>query len=231
MSGHESDDQKEVRPLIEVEHQAILHALKVTQGSVESAATLLGIGASTLYRWIKQQGIGKPVKLSLRRGFAGMDLTYQRKLASQGGKAAHAKGVAPHFTPETGRLAGQKGAAALKRQRPEQFVDSGQLGGISKSLRLLSEDQHAILQHLHRDGVVWSRMKATHAWCATQVGVEGGRVVRHDLMDGLVVRSYVEAVLSTQAGIVSYKLTGKGILAGRILEKKAAPSAAIPERP
>ncbi len=50
----ESDD---VLPLAEVERQAILHALRFTKGDRATAAHLLGIGRTTLYRKLKEYGV------------------------------------------------------------------------------------------------------------------------------------------------------------------------------
>jgi hypothetical protein len=47
----------------------------------------------------KQSGTGN-------RGFASMDPERQREIASEGGRAAHAKGTAHEFTPEEARRAG-----------------------------------------------------------------------------------------------------------------------------
>jgi general stress protein YciG len=44
-----------------------------------------------------------------RRGFASMDPSKQREIASKGGHAAHAKGTAHEFTSEEAREAGRKG--------------------------------------------------------------------------------------------------------------------------
>lgn len=46
------------------------------------------------------------------RGFASMDRNKQREIASQGGKAAHARGTAHTWTSEEAREAGRKGGAA-----------------------------------------------------------------------------------------------------------------------
>lgn len=46
------------------------------------------------------------------RGFASMDPEEQRKIASKGGKAAHASGNANQFDSESARRAGQKGGQA-----------------------------------------------------------------------------------------------------------------------
>ena len=47
-----------------------------------------------------------------KRGFASMDETRQREIASEGGKAAHEKGTAHEFTSEEAREAGRKGGEA-----------------------------------------------------------------------------------------------------------------------
>lgn len=44
-----------------------------------------------------------------RRGFAGMDPSKQRQIASKGGKAAHQAGTAHEFTSDEARDAGRKG--------------------------------------------------------------------------------------------------------------------------
>jgi general stress protein YciG len=46
------------------------------------------------------------------RGFAGMDPEKQRKIASEGGKAAHEKGTAHEFDSEEAARAGAKGGKA-----------------------------------------------------------------------------------------------------------------------
>ena len=51
------------------------------------------------------------------RGFASMDRNKQREIASKGGKAAHAKGVAHEWTREEAREAGRKGGKALHDRR------------------------------------------------------------------------------------------------------------------
>jgi hypothetical protein len=47
-----------------------------------------------------------------RRGFASMDPKRQKRIASMGGRAAHAKGTAHEFTSEEARIAGRKGGKA-----------------------------------------------------------------------------------------------------------------------
>jgi two-component system response regulator AtoC len=47
----------EVRPLVELEREAILHALEVVSGNRRRAAELLGIGERTLYDKLKKYGV------------------------------------------------------------------------------------------------------------------------------------------------------------------------------
>ncbi len=62
------------------------------------------------------------------RGFASMDRSKQREIASKGGKAAHQKGTAHEWTSEEAREAGRKGGMASHRRKQEQ-----QGGGSSPS--------------------------------------------------------------------------------------------------
>src|SRR6516164_10863510 len=72
-----------------------------------------------------------------KRGFAGMSAEKQREIASKGGKAAHAKGTAHHFTPEEARVAGRKGGQAAHAKgtahefTPEEARAAGRKGGQS----------------------------------------------------------------------------------------------------
>lgn len=50
-----------------------------------------------------------------RRGFASMDPSEQRRIASQGGKASHASGQGHKWTPEEARAAGRKGGLTSRR--------------------------------------------------------------------------------------------------------------------
>jgi len=58
------------------------------------------------------------------RGFASMDRSKQREIASKGGKAAHQKGTAHEWTSEEAREAGRKGGMASHRRRQEQQPSS-----------------------------------------------------------------------------------------------------------
>ena len=54
------------------------------------------------------------------RGFASMDRSKQREIASKGGKAAHQKGTAHEWTSEEAREAGRKGGMASHARRKQQ---------------------------------------------------------------------------------------------------------------
>jgi len=58
------------------------------------------------------------------RGFASMDRSKQKEIASKGGKAAHHKGTAHEWTSEEAREAGRKGGMASHRRKQEQAASS-----------------------------------------------------------------------------------------------------------
>jgi len=58
------------------------------------------------------------------RGFASMDRSKQREIASKGGKAAHQKGTAHEWTSEEAREAGRKGGMASHRRKQQQGGDA-----------------------------------------------------------------------------------------------------------
>jgi uncharacterized protein len=55
-----------------------------------------------------------------RRGFAAMDPSKQRDLASQGGRASHASGNAHQFTSEEARRAGRRRHELRQQQKGER---------------------------------------------------------------------------------------------------------------
>ncbi len=67
------------------------------------------------------------------RGFASMDRSKQREIASKGGKAAHQKGTAHEWTSEEAREAGRKGGMASHRRKQEQMQQQSGGGSISSS--------------------------------------------------------------------------------------------------
>lgn len=66
------------------------------------------------------------------RGFASMDASKQREIASKGGKAAHMKGTAHEFTPEEARIAGRKGGETVSRDS-KHMAQIGAEGGRARS--------------------------------------------------------------------------------------------------
>lgn len=69
-----------------------------------------------------------------KRGFASMDSSKQREIASKGGRAAHAKGTAHEFTSDEARVAGRKGGEAVSRDRAHMAA-IGREGGHSRGAR------------------------------------------------------------------------------------------------
>ncbi len=69
-----------------------------------------------------------------KRGFASMDASKQREIASKGGKAAHAKGTAHEFSSDEARVAGRKGGEAVSRDRAHMST-IGREGGHSRGAR------------------------------------------------------------------------------------------------
>ena len=67
-----------------------------------------------------------------RRGFASMDPSRQKEIASKGGRAAHAKGTAHEWSSDEARVAGQKGGVAVSRDRAHMAA-IGREGGESRS--------------------------------------------------------------------------------------------------
>jgi uncharacterized protein len=51
------------------------------------------------------------------RGFAAMDPEKQRRIASEGGRAAHRQGVAHEWSSEEARNAGRKGGQSSRESR------------------------------------------------------------------------------------------------------------------
>jgi len=75
-----------------------------------------------------------------KRGFASMDASKQREIASKGGRAAHAKGTAHEFTSDEARVAGRKGGEAVSRDRAHMSA-IGREGGHSRGARARATTQ------------------------------------------------------------------------------------------
>jgi general stress protein YciG len=68
-----------------------------------------------------------------RQTFANMAEEKQFEIASKGGKAAHAMGVAHEFTPEEARIAGRKGGKKILQTRGREYLS--QLGSLGAKAR------------------------------------------------------------------------------------------------
>ena len=63
-----------------------------------------------------------------KKGFASMSEEEQRRIASKGGKAAHASGTAHEFSSDEARAAGRKGGLAVSADA-EYMAKIGRRGG------------------------------------------------------------------------------------------------------
>jgi general stress protein YciG len=68
------------------------------------------------------------------RGFAAMDPDKQRRIASEGGRAAHRQGVAHEWSRDEAREAGRKGGQIVSQNR-EHMSEIGKKGGQSSGQR------------------------------------------------------------------------------------------------
>lgn len=75
------------------------------------------------------------------RGFASMDRSKQREIASKGGKAAHQKGTAHEWTSEEARNAGRKGGLASHARRRERLAQQGPVGTSGTSSTVPAESR------------------------------------------------------------------------------------------
>jgi uncharacterized protein len=76
-----------------------------------------------------------------RRGFASMDPSRQRAIASRGGKAAHEKGTAHEWTSDEAREAGRKGGEVVSRDRAHMAAigrEGGEARGRSRARSIAS---------------------------------------------------------------------------------------------
>ena len=96
----------------------------------ESYGQAWHIGCSPSIRAHHETGVREEgVVAKEDRGFASMDRSKQREIASKGGKAAHQKGTAHEWTSEEAREAGRKGGMASHRRKQEQQGGERESGG------------------------------------------------------------------------------------------------------
>jgi general stress protein YciG len=91
-----------------------------------------------------------------RRGFASMDPSRQREIASKGGRAAHEKGTAHEWSSDEARAAGRKGGVMVSRDRAHMAA-IGREGGESRSAaartaRLARMAEREVPMQIGRDG-------------------------------------------------------------------------------
>ncbi len=74
-------------------------------------------------------------------GFAALSPEERRRLASKGGKRAHASGQAHEFTPEEARSAGSKGGIAVAKDRA-YMAELGRKGGHARARKRRDKTEH-----------------------------------------------------------------------------------------
>jgi len=85
------------------------------------------------------QSLEEPTPSPRPRGFATLSAERRRAIASQGGKAAHARGVAHKFSGEAARTAGQKGGIAISRNL-DYMASIGRRGGLARGETMRRHD-------------------------------------------------------------------------------------------
>jgi uncharacterized protein len=74
------------------------------------------------------------------RGFAAMDREKQKRIASEGGRAAHRQGVAHEWSRDEAREAGRKGGQIVSQNR-DHMSEIGRKGGQSSGQRRQRNDR------------------------------------------------------------------------------------------
>ena len=81
-----------------------------------------------------ERGESSERKGTSNRGFAAMDREKQKRIASEGGRAAHKQGVAHEWSRDEAREAGRKGGQIVSQNR-EHMSEIGRKGGQSSGQR------------------------------------------------------------------------------------------------
>jgi len=85
------------------------------------------------------------------RGFASMDPEKQRAIAAEGGRAAHAQGVAHEFDSEEAREAGRKGGQARGSSDSDRDQQGSDRGGGARSASSGSRERDSQGRFTDRD--------------------------------------------------------------------------------
>lgn len=117
-----------------------------------------------------------------KRGFASMDASRQREIASKGGKAAHAKGTAHEWTSDEARVAGRKGGEVVSRDR-EHMAAIGREGGESRGSRKKGRESRQGMVSPYSDRE--SRVEVTRETANTGVGFSERGARDESLSEGI----------------------------------------------
>ena len=110
--------------------------------SNESARTGRPSNGESVARAANASESGTAPRGRSNRGFASMDRTKQREIASKGGRAAHEKGTAHEFDAGEARAAGRKGGVTVSKNREHMAAigrRGGEARGANRAARLQSQ--------------------------------------------------------------------------------------------
>lgn len=77
--------------------------------------------------------------MAAKRGFAAMSPEMRQKLSSRGGTVSQLSRMGNRFTPETARIAGQKGGKAVSQDR-EHMREMSRLGVAARAAKKASNE-------------------------------------------------------------------------------------------
>lgn len=86
---------------------------------------------------------GQEARRTANRGFAAMDPDKQKRIASEGGRAAHKQGVAHEWSKDEAREAGRKGGKIVSQDR-SHMSEIGRKGGQNSGQRRQRTDEELL---------------------------------------------------------------------------------------
>ena len=117
-----------------------------------------------------------------KRGFASMDVSRQREIASKGGRAAHAKGTAHEWTSDEARVAGRKGGEVVSRDRAHMAA-IGREGGESRGAKNRRRQTAASRGSETSGGAYSDRESPVEVSREGMLGSQSSRSMRDELSD------------------------------------------------
>jgi len=117
-----------------------------------------------------------------KRGFASMDVSRQREIASKGGRAAHQKGTAHEWTSDEARVAGRKCGEVVSRDRAHMAA-IGREGGESRGAKNRRRQTAASRGSESSGGAYSDRESPVEVSREGMLGSQSSRSTRDELSD------------------------------------------------